>query len=214
MKPIGRRVQASEREAEWHMEGISHQCLLWETREWTWRSSFSERIWSWCPADICVMWAPLSALLAGFPLSWPGSSLGTACAVLFNLLFILCANDPFAAVMTVSPRAVGVLWKQARTACKTSLPSHFPFLWRLRDTSSAPSACLNASRGCYTKSGEIQSWMLIIFPVFPLRHSSVLAVPRWMLRASIPRLLQCCARAAREPRQAALRVQAQSSAHH
>lgn len=32
MKPIGRRVQASEREAEWHMEGISHQCLLWETR--------------------------------------------------------------------------------------------------------------------------------------------------------------------------------------
>lgn len=33
--------------------------------------------------------------------SWLGFlSLTQACAVLFNLLFILCANDPFAAIMT------------------------------------------------------------------------------------------------------------------
>lgn len=90
---IDRREQASERGAGWHMGDISHQCLLWETQESTWGSSFSEHFCSWCPANVSAMWAPLAALLAGFPLPYPGSCSAAQPAFHSVCKWPLCSNN-------------------------------------------------------------------------------------------------------------------------
>lgn len=98
-----------------------------------------------------------------------------ACPVLFKMLFIFFVQMTWLLLQRWS-----FFWC-CRSACesqavKTSLPGHSPFFggWRM---SSVPPVCLSVSRGCYGESGEIQSWMLIICTVFPLRHSSILTIP-------------------------------------
>lgn len=79
---------------------------------------------------------------------------------------------------------------------------------------SASPLCLIVSGDCYTESGEIQSWMLISFTAVPLRHSSIYSILHQMLKASLPKLLQCCAFLPEDPRHAALYVQGQNTARH
>lgn len=190
----------SERGGGWHMEDIPH-CLLWETREWTWGSSFSERFWSWCAANTCVMWAPLSALLAGIPLSYQ------ACAVLLNLLFILCANDPFAAIMTDLSPCCGSAVNTSKDSLQDQPASSLPIFTEAEGCKFCTLSMFKCSRACFTKSGEMQSWMLMVFPVFPLRHSCI-GCSSLDAEGIHPQA------AAREPRHAALHVPGQSSAHH
>lgn len=190
---------------------ISHQCLLWEKVGVDWGSSFAQGSWHWDSGNVCVVRAPLSALLTGFPLSYPALQLGAASAVKNTLRFLVQMAQLLLQQQSLLSCYRSASKNQPGRACKTTLSSHSPFFGGWGVWVPHPSVFKRA-QGLVHATGEIQPWMPGALAVFPLRHPLMLTVPQQMPRTSIPSVLQLCP-ACCGPQRAAQSKQGQNTAH-
>lgn len=151
-----------------------------------WGSTFPDCSCCWYSENICVTQAPLSALLAALPLSFPGFQRGDSQHELVQCYLkcssVVCANDPTPFAARVSALAAEVL---GRTQPVPPAAPAFPVTPRGLEAEEEEFCTPSVPRGCYAEPGEILSWILIILTVVPRVHSSVLTVPHQMLRASL-----------------------------